>query len=181
MSTTAAPSSDSSLTYRPIPTISEQAKSLAAFLADRTSATYAELSAVVGEDIREHRGWLTTAINVLRRERNQVWVAVRGVGVKLANAAEVIDAARCEVSKAHHAAKRGIKRISTLDFDSLPNAERLRLNTVASHLGALHGITTQRAAERLSAAVNVQQAKLPLSKTLAAFAGSNGGGESEGK
>jgi hypothetical protein len=164
-----------------IPQISEQAKILVSFLQPRTSACWDELEKYLGESVRfgRGRGWLETAKRVLQRDYNQVWVCVRKVGIRLADASETIDSASCEVEKVHRASKRGINRLATLDFSKLDNALRLQLNAKASHLSAIHGITSHKSCHLITSAVASQNERLPLAKTLAAFGGLGNGSKTE--
>ena len=161
----------SELSFKPIQTISEQAKSLSVYMQDREMVTYDELDKVAGESVRTSRGrgWLKTVRRVLQRERNQVWLPVRGVGLKRGNVDEVRDAANHQVTKSRRSSWRGIKQIATVDFRTLNNDQRVRFNTTASLLGAIHHMTGSRSVAKIEAAVAVVQDKLPLEKTLAAF------------
>ena len=161
----------SELSFKPIPTISEQAKAIAAYMLNREMVTYDELEKVAGETVRSGRGngWLNTARRIIQRERDQVWLPVRGVGLKLANADEVRDYANHYVTKSRRSSWRGIRQIATVDFKTLSNEQRIRFNTTASVLGAIHHMTHSKSVAKIEAVVSVQQDKLPVQKTLAAF------------
>lgn len=161
----------SELSFKPIQTISEQAKAIAAYMQDREMVTYDELDNVAGEPIRQSRGygWLATARRILQRERDQVWLSVRGVGLKRANVDEVRDSANNCVTKSRRSSWRGIKQLATVDFSTLNNDQRVRFNTTASLLGAIHHMTGTKSVAKIEGAVAVAQDKLPVQKTLAAF------------
>lgn len=156
---------------RVIPEIAEQSRLLVMFLKDRTSATYDELSAVVKEPVNRGRGygWLDRARKILLRDHRQVWDAERGVGIKLSGVEVVIDGAQAEVAKMHRSARRGIRRLETLDFDKVEGPQRQQLLTTASHLAVLHHVTSTKQQKHLGAAVSAASVQLPLEKTLAAF------------
>jgi hypothetical protein len=61
---------------------------------------------------------------------------------------------------------------SVLEFDALPNAEKVRHNATASVLGAIHAFSKPSAVARVAKRVNeLTDGTLPVAKTIEMFAG----------
>jgi len=130
---------------------------------------YAELSEVIGRDIRKHRGALYTAMNSLRRDGQKVFGTMRGEGLKRLDDSGILQSAEGTIPSIHRTIRRGMKTLACSNYDHLDNEEKIRHNATASHCGALLLATKPAATKRLMAAVAEKHEELPTARTLELF------------
>jgi len=132
---------------------------------------YDELSKVVGRNVRERQGYsqLQAARRVVMRERRMVFAAVTGEGLKRCDDAGIVAVAGSYVDRIHRMTKKSISTLACADFDKLDNSTRIELNAKASQLAVLDQLTTNKAQQKIAAAVKQAEDRLPLAKTLEVF------------
>lgn len=166
---------DQVATNKAIPELSIDVRLLAERLKKATPGeviSYADLSSVIGQDVRGRQGYarLKSARRVVQREANMIFEAVTRQGLKRCDDMGIVKVAQSCIDSIHRRATRGLKAIACVNVDTLDNNGRILLNATASHLGVLRQVTTAKSQEKLTQAVAKTSDKLPLQKTLEAFA-----------
>lgn len=117
--------------------------------------TYEEADKLTGGKTRgPHRHYWRTAREIARREADRVFVAVRSVGYRcLTNhtKAPVLHGDAC--SRMHRTSNRLRRNLDTIDMTPLNSEQRLAAVTAMTHAQFLASATSDRAAKRLSNAV----------------------------
>lgn len=132
---------------------------------------YGALSALIGRDVQgPARYHLISAMRMLSKAGKE-FGAVRGVGVKRLSSAEVVTVAETHIDRSRQAAKRGMRRLSNADYESLDNAARLRHNTTASVLGAMVLFGKPKSVAKVASAVEQAHAELPVGRVIELFKG----------
>lgn len=133
--------------------------------------TYEELSALLGSDVTGRaRGHLGAARRIAEREDQIVTEAIRKVGIKRLNDSETVASGNLFRRKIRSASRRGVRRVTSVEFDRLSDADKISHNVQLSVFGAVQSITEPRRVQRLEGAVNTSNTgQLPLGKTLELF------------
>lgn len=159
--------------YRPLFRQSLETQKLIKLLSDEShddTFTYNELSDAAGTDVRRHRGCLETARKSLLRDKQIVFEAIPGVGLKRADDAMIVDARTSDMSRIRNVARRGLKKLACVrDFAQLNGDKQIRFNLLTSGLGMLYHITTPNAQAAIEQVVIQKKTKLPVEETLAAL------------
>lgn len=131
---------------------------------------YKELSDIAMSDVQtEKRGALVTATKHLLNEKQMVFEAVRNVGLKRANDSEIVAHSEGPIEKIRRISKRAMKRLTCVDFDKLPNDQKIAHNSKMSVLGVLHQVTAPGKLKQIEAQVAKTNTRLNLETTLEAF------------
>ena len=133
------------------------------------TATYAELSAACGIDVKGNRSSLYSAMRIMLRQEGVLFVTVRNSGVKRATASEAVACGLGSIGRVHNEVKRGVTKLASADISKLDNEEKVRFNAAASILGALNLMTQNKSVKRLEVACTPKQDKLTYVETLTAF------------
>lgn len=134
------------------------------------SVTYSALSEVAGCDVQGiGRGYLTSARNILQRERGMVFDAVRGEGIKRLNDDGIVSTGDRSVNRIRRESTRGVRRLSKVVFDKISPENRTRFNALASCLGMLRHVTKSKSIRILENHVQEKQTQLAVDETLTAF------------
>lgn len=134
--------------------------------------TYEDIEKIIGQSVKPGtKGYsrVLKARQVCVRDHGLVIDSEPKVGVKRLTPSETIGAGQRSIVKANREAKRGIKTIVTVDYNALSNDDRIRHNTVASHLGVLQEITSNKSQAKLHGVMSTAHQKLSLGRTLEAF------------
>ena len=136
--------------------------------------TYEDLSKRIGRDVtQDARGNLTTARRAALSIDRALFAPVRSVGLKRLDDTGKLDAGESQLQRVRKASQQGRRVLaSVLEFDALPNAEKVRHNATASVLGAIHAFSKPSAVARVAKRVNeLTDGTLPVAKTIEMFAG----------
>lgn len=131
---------------------------LAAFLAERKSATYDEMSKLTGRDISgRDRHVLTGARRQLERQRGIVFATERGTGVVRASNGQVARLSTTEpIKKISRTTKRAEKRQAYVNVQLLTSDERLKFSVERSVLIAIRKSTAKSLRTRLAKEIEKQ-------------------------
>ena len=130
---------------------------------------YSELDALAKCDVRKRRNVLITPINKLLVEQGKVFVAERGKGIRLLKNEEIPSLGNQDISRVSRIARRCIKRLAAVNFDALPDEEKVRHNTGMTILTLFQRGATQKAVKLIEETVRKQSNPLPLGETLKLF------------
>ena len=109
-------------------------------LAVGESLTYAQINALIGRDVQQHRHILNTARNIARREKNMLFDCVHNEGVKRLTDEEIININSARpFERIKSAAKIGVKNIQCAT--NLTNDQRITQNATISMLGTIAHFT----------------------------------------
>jgi hypothetical protein len=129
--------------------------------------TYDILSKSIGRDVRTiARGILDTARKKVLNDRQIVFGTVRGAGLRRLTDEETVDTGEQTLASVRGATRRGMRRITAVDFDSLPNEKKILHNVYASLFGTLSHFSRAKSVKALSENASSQTGQLPVAKTL---------------
>lgn len=112
--------------------------------------TYEWLSTTISRDVsKEARHLLNTARRRALSKNRMVFEVVRGVGVKLVSDTEMVKLAAASRKKAGKAAKRGLKKIETVELTKLDQDQRTRLVAEATVLSMQAEAAKERSVKKL--------------------------------
>jgi hypothetical protein len=133
--------------------------------------SYDELQRLTRRDIKgRDRYVLTSALRLSLRD-GRAFGCVRGQGVKLLNDGELIAEAESVTPRIRRLSRRAAKKLAAVrDFDKLPNAQKVRHNTLLSMFGALAAFSREGTVRKVEREVARQSQSLSLTATLEAFA-----------
>jgi alkylated DNA nucleotide flippase Atl1 len=136
--------------------------------------TYGELAELIGQDAqREARHILLSARRICQREYQVVTDAKRNIGIRRLTDVELTSSGLKIFSGLRRAAKRGIDRVTAVaDFDTLPDEEKVRHNSIVSVLAVVRHMSRPKSLDRIAGAVNTENTgQLPIARTLELFRG----------
>lgn len=137
--------------------------------------TYEQMSAAIGVDVRKRRGALSTARHRALEDEGAHTETVRGVGVKRISSAEVgASQLPRDLRRSRSAARKGLRRVSKIVINDVPQEERAALFGRASMLQIIdHAASTKGQAKAIAAVASsdLDVDVLPLRKALAALRG----------
>lgn len=97
--------------------------------------TYLELNDLVKRDVQHlHRGILETARRKAQREDSIEFAPVRGTGIKRLHNNEISGVASEKMRRASRVARKGLRMLNSVDYQSLTQEERVGYNTTAAGL-----------------------------------------------
>ncbi len=133
------------------------------------TATYAELSELVGYSVSGNTGYLATARKQCLRE-GIVFGVVRGVGVRRLNDTEIVGTASGVMTKIRRTARRGATTLTKVnDFESLPNELKQAHNANMSMLGAIAQMTKPSKIKIIESRISPKERLLSYDQTLELF------------
>jgi len=131
--------------------------------------TYQQLAEVCGRPWPKCYGMLNTARKRLLIDRNMHFMAVRGVGIKLANNEEREEAACLAVPKQHKIARRAAKELAQIDMSGFDPDRRRRAESNLNHNAILAAMTTTKANKAVQIVTIANGQKPDHSKLLDEF------------
>ena len=132
--------------------------------------TYDHLAGEVGMAVGpSFKSRLYTARHCVLVDHGIHFGTVSGEGVRRSDGAGKLADMESGTSSIRRVAHRKLAIARHIDLTALSPAEQTRYNATVSHLGVLHSFTKSTAVKRIHAAVEKQQAQLPLTQTLEAF------------
>ena len=133
--------------------------------------TYGELQNVaLLPDSKKGRDRLTAALAVARKNlesKGVVFGAVNGVGIKRLNPQEMVHLGTNTVTRAHRLAKRGVKRLTTVQMERLPQDMRSQLNVKLSQLAVIAHAVSRKASNTITQGVLQNHASFDPKEALA--------------
>lgn len=130
--------------------------------------TYEALSALLGRDVREFcRGCVATARRTLQEE-SLFYDTVSGVGYRRLNNEEACKATAHYLSRSRRAARRGMKHLQRVPYESLTQETQREHLTMSTQLGAIDLFSSSKAGTRIGKAVG-SGSPLPIGETLKLF------------
>lgn len=137
-----------------------------------TTLSYEELSAAISADVRNAAASnLRTAREIVERDYRQVWEVVVNVGLVRVDDGGIVHSSRRYLSRAHSAARRGLRRLLAADVDKLSNDQKTTYIERWSHLGLIKNATKPKAQEQIRAAANSSGRSLTYHESLKAVEG----------
>jgi hypothetical protein len=118
--------------------------------------TYSAASATVGRDVAgKHRYLLDAAREKAEKQLGCIFECVRTVGVKRLPASESPEVGLASIRRVRKAAKRGVKRLTRLNANSLSEPEHRRVISYRAMLGAIAMIADGNKARTVAAVVDI--------------------------
>lgn len=134
------------------------------------TATYEELTATIGRDVRDRRSAVHSALRHIQNNDHAVFACIPNVGYKRLSDAEIIDSGTHYINKSRRVARRGAKSLACVKFDHLTPEQRLQHNAKMTVLAMVQESTSRHAVSRIESAVtSAQSAIAPARAALAAF------------
>lgn len=156
-----------------IPEISVDAQTLIARLRKMQKGelvSYHELSALISANVQQGaRGYLNTARNRLLMDEAMVFEAVRGIGIKRMDDAQIISVGEQATNKIHRASKRALRKLNCSDMGNLTQEQKAELNMSTSVTGVIALMTKPSKLALLRASVKAVENRLPINRTLEIF------------
>ena len=156
---------------RPIFLASEETKKVIAKLESTTIGQiipWNELSAAVGGDVQKARACIVTARKNLLNDKQMVFAAVRGVGLKRIANADVVRNEGMVSSRIRCQVKRSMKRLSTVDPASLEGSDKTDYAVTSATLGAI-SLCTSKKFEGVANQLAISNGNLAPEETLKLF------------
>lgn len=94
--------------------------------------TYERISEAIGRATPDMRGLLMTARQNILKQRNELWVCERGVGVKVATASESLDHALRDQKASGRKVDKSIKALGAVKVHNLHDSEKVQYDTAGS-------------------------------------------------
>jgi hypothetical protein len=135
--------------------------------------TYSFCNNLIGQDVQKGaRHILSSARRICQREYQIVTDAVQNIGIRRLTDVEVTNSGIRIFSSIQRAAKRGVDRITSVDWDTLPDEEKIRHNAGISALQLIRVMARPKSIDRITSAVNTEATgQLPIARTLDLFRG----------
>jgi hypothetical protein len=131
---------------------------------------YTTLSAAIGRDVQHRaRHILDSAVRRVLRDKQMVFAAVSGLGMKRLDDTGVLGVGTQAVAEIGRKSKRTVKKLACAKYEALTKDGQNQHNVLVSQLGMLAHVTSTSAQKRIAAKVDEAQAKLPVAKMLEAM------------
>lgn len=131
--------------------------------------SYAELSKAIGRDVQtKARHILNAAVRRVLREKQIVFAAVHGHGLKRLNDAGVLSVGEDAIAAIGRKSRRAVRKLACADYGKLKPSEQTQHNVLVSQLGMLSHITSSSTQKKLEEKAGHE--KLPVAKMLEAVA-----------
>ena len=129
---------------------------------------YDELSGIAKRDVQgDARGQLHTAIGILERDDQMFFETVRATGIKrISNDTTVLVTHEGMLRRTRRLIRKGTKRLTRVDYDSLEPATKVTHNTALSLFGALSLATKEKQVKRIEQNVITANGALPAGRIL---------------
>jgi len=129
------------------------------------------LNRAAGVDVRTRRSVLYSARRRLEKD-HQIVTSIIPEGLKRNNPEEVIKIGQAHLSRSHRLAKRGMRKLATVEYDALGDGAKESHNVAMATLGALAHASSVRSQKRLAEKLaNNGSGPLLVGDTLRLFAG----------
>jgi len=111
--------------------------------------SYIKISEAVGRTVADMRGLLMTARKNILKDRNQLWICVPGIGLKIANASESLDHALRDQKSSGRKVDKSIGALGAVKIPDLSDIERLQYDTAGSLALALTNVHSVKVRNRI--------------------------------
>lgn len=138
------------------------------------TVTYAALSALVSHPVDATTGALRTALNRVLKDQGFVFACIIGVGFKRLSDAEIVAEGSHAAEAVRRKARRSVERQLKADFSSLSRDQQARFTAQVSVLASIAFMAGERQLDKIAACATPQVKEIPISATLAMFAGKGG-------
>jgi hypothetical protein len=134
------------------------------------SVSYTELTTLAGVDVLRHRNVLSSARRSLQRDKQVVFEAQHGYGLRRLQNEEIAQTGIARVKAIGRSARRGIKTLSCAQYDNLSSAGKTTHTVGMSLLNMIQHSAAEKSVKAVTnGAVNTQV--LPLEQTLRSLMG----------
>ena len=131
---------------------------------------YAELSALIGREVQDGaRGILETAKRSLLRDRQKLFVTVRGEGIRMADNDGVIAQVKRRNKSACNSSRRAANESMAADSKSMSDEQRQQFLGAQSLAGAITLMSKPSAVKRIESSIGDSLSALPTGKVLEFF------------
>lgn len=127
------------------------------------------LSAAVGFDVTRYEGHTQRAREIILREGGGVIDRTEGGWRRLTDAEAVNVASERYATKARNAGSRGTKALTSVHYEALADADKVKHNVRLSTFGALRLVFSPRARRALEGVVTSNGAALPGAEAMKLF------------
>ena len=132
--------------------------------------SYQELSQIAGGDIQDGKYFaLDTGRKRLERDRSYVFATVKNEGVKRLTDEEIVRTSEIGITKVRREARRSVRKLVCVDFDTLTNVAKIKHNARLSVFGALAIVTSAKKQRLIEQAVSETKTRLDVGQTLRLF------------
>lgn len=155
---------------RVIPNVSIEASLIVGAFKDRAPGfmlRYEEIDTLIGREIRQSRGYLTTARRILAREHGMLIETVLNEGVRVATEDGKVNASRQAIKGMDRQRRKGMRILDITDAQKLSESVRREYNAQTALLGSLRLLTTPTAVKKIAEAS--PDAILPSASVLGLF------------
>lgn len=135
-----------------------------------TLVTYDEIKALIGRDPQtKGRPAVHSAIRILSRQHQILYVCVMTRGYQRATPVEALDSGQSTIRTIHRATKRGAVKLSCSDYAKLSKDDKVRHDASASLLGLIAQTTTVKSQKTIADAAEKAHEKIPIGRTMQLF------------
>ena len=112
--------------------------------------TYQEINKLIGRDIQKRLDVLYTARKLARKHENFIFDCIMNVGIKRINSKEILGKESTQTLKRIvSTTKNSVKNMNCIDYSTLDNSERYRLNCTRSLMVVISETAKQKTLESL--------------------------------
>ena len=134
--------------------------------------TYAELSQIIGRNLKTVYHFTATARKRLLKEK-KYFQAVPGVGFKRCDDSEKVATGGSYLQRSRRACRRGARITTSVDdYDAMSKGDKVRHNAQLSLLLTMQSISTPRKLKAITQRVADTEQKLTIKSTIEAIVGS---------
>lgn len=132
--------------------------------------TYDELSKEISQPVDGSFQALQSARRSLLNHDNYVFETIMRVGLKRLSDSEIVSASERDVSKIRRAAKKGAKKLTSVqNYAGLSNDVQLQHTTRLSVFGLIAHAASDKGIEKVSQKAAGRTTELPIADTISAF------------
>lgn len=135
------------------------------------NVTFDEMAGKVGEKVAGDYSPLQSAKRIVFNETGAVFSSVRGVGYVRLRDSEIVGDAAADRRRVYRMTKRATRKLATVDFSKLSQADQLTHNVEMTIFNAQRNLAKKSAESKVRAVISKENEALTLAKTLEAFRG----------
>ncbi len=131
------------------------------------TASYRELTQLIGRDVTVHRHIVESARRILLRDHNMVFRAVINEGYRRLEDAQVVDVVNTDRrQRIRKQARYAVRELSSVNYDKLSQDKQLKHNTGMAMFGVLIQATDASSIKKLQERVTNAGGKIDVKGTL---------------
>ena len=123
-----------------------------------------EIVKLCGRPINRLRGAISTALGIVQREKRAVFASLRGVGYVRLDDSQIVDTFDQANKRIRRIASRSAKKIVCVNYESLPNAAKIKHNAALSLIGAMAEMASIGSIRRIEKRITECGSSLPAAK-----------------